>query len=586
MNNKPDNFQNKINNLKVLIKERKKENDLLINQTKKLKLDTSKYQKIFDKSYISMWEEDVSGVYKLLDSLPTETNSQLTEYLSLNPKITSKLIRRIKIIQINDYTVKMFKASSKKELLGSLKSITHTMSFPGFIKLFIALKTKLPFFSYETCANTVEGKKIDILLTAYLPGRGKGNILISMIDITERKIIETNQINNLKFANEQQQRTEIMQSILLSLTSSLDKEKILYTILKEVKRIVPYTCANIRLLEGTDLKTSVAIGYENFGAEDFVKNTTINISDFGDAEIFLESGKISIIQDTQNYTEWASFPKTAFIKGYIGIPIIWDNKSRGLLSLESDTAYSFDSEDAEKLEPFSHAVAVALNSSYLFDLAKKEVYKRVKTEISIKKSLEEKEILLKEIHHRVKNNLSLIMSLINLQSSMLPDNINPLIFEDLKQRVYTISLVHERLYRSKNLSSVDLKSYLIDLTESVRSSSIYKEGIEFSINIEGAIEIEGTILVPLALLLNELLVNSVKYAFPYKPGTISIVVNDNSIHHVIVFRDNGIGLPENRSNDLSQLGLFLVESLVSQINGTVSFKNDGGAVTTISFPKK
>jgi len=149
MNNKPDNFQNKINNLKVLIKERKKENDLLINQTKKLKLDTSKYQKIFDKSYISMWEEDVSGVYKLLDSLPTETNSQLTEYLSLNPKITSKLIRRIKIIQINDYTVKMFKASSKKELLSSLKSITHTMSFPGFIKLFIALKTKLPFFSYE-----------------------------------------------------------------------------------------------------------------------------------------------------------------------------------------------------------------------------------------------------------------------------------------------------------------------------------------------------------------------------------------------------------------------------------------------------
>jgi len=586
MTDKTKAFLDEIDKTKLLIEKKKKDNALLEIKKIQLNLEASRYQKIFDKSYISMWEEDVSKVYNFLETLPCKTGKELSEYLSNNPEITKKAIRRIKVIQINDYTIKMFESDSKKELLDSLSGIINIISVPGFIKLFRAMKEELSPFSYETSAFTLSGKKLDLFLTVYLPGKDKGNILISMIDISERKQQEKILRVNIIEANKQNKKNKVLQSVLLTLTSSLDKKEILKSILKEVRKIAHYSCANIRLLENGILRVAAEEGYDDYGAGEFIRNSRVLVEQLGEAEKFLPKGIVRIIPDTRKDSGWTDFPQTSFILGYIGLPIKWDNKTIGLLSLDSDKINTFTQIDADNLGPFVNAAAVALHSSHLFELATEEVSKRKTTEISIQKSLEEKEILLKEIHHRVKNNLSLIMSLINLQSSMLPDNINPLIFEDLKQRVYTISLVHERLYRSKNLSSVDLKSYLIDLIGSVRSSSIYKECIEFSINIEGAIEIEGTILVPLALLLNELLVNSVKYAFPVKPGTISITVSDNSLQHVIVFRDNGIGLPENRSNEISQLGLFLVESLVSQINGTVSFKNDGGAVTTITFPKK
>jgi len=414
----------------------------------------------------------------------------------------------------------------------------------------------------------------------------KGNIIISMIDISERKQQEETLKLNIKEAIKQNQKNKVLQSLLLTLTSSLDKEEILKFILKETKQIVTYSSANIRLLENGSLRVVAEEGYDNYGAGEFIRNSRVLIEQLGGAENFIPKGVVRIIPDTRKDSGWTEFPQTSFILGYIGIPIIWNNETIGLLSLDSDKINTFTQSDAEDLVPFVNAAAVALHSSHLFELAKKEIKKRETTEISIKKSLNEKEILLREIHHRVKNNLSLIMSLINLQSNMLPGNIDPLIFEDLKQRVYTISLVHERLYNSKNLSSVDLESYLIDLTESVRSSSIFKKGIMFDIKIEDKVKIEGDVLVPLALLLNELIVNSVKYAFPKKTGIISILVIDTGKDHKIICRDNGIGIPENREPSQSELGLFLVESLVSQINGSVSFYNDKGAVSTIIFPQK
>ncbi len=586
MYKKTEKLQNKIEKIKSQIEIIKKENMTLNLDKIKLTLQASRYQKIFDKSYISMWEEDVSEVYKLIESFPCKTAKELSEYLTNNPDKIKKTIRRIKVIQINDYTVKMFNSTSKKELLNSLRKITNIISYPGFIKLFSAMKEELSQCSYETEAFTTNGKKLDILLTVFLPGKGKGNIIISMIDISERKFHEETIKKNLNQSKEQKQKTEVLQSILFSLTSSLNKEEILKSILKEARKIIPYSCANIRFLKNGYLTVTASHGYNKYGAENFIKKSSLKVENLGDTKKFLKSGRINIIPDTMNYSGWTMFPETSYIRGYIGLPIKWKDQILGLLSLESDKINTFTQRDAENLEPFANAAAVALHSSHLFELATDEVLIRKTTEITIKKSLKEKEILLREIHHRVKNNLSLIMSLINLQSGMLPEKINPLIFEDLKQRVYTISLVHERLYSSKNLSNVDLESYLIDLTESVKSSSIFKPGISFIIQIEDKVELEGNILVPLALLLNELIVNSVKYAFPEKPGSISISVNDNGKDHIIIFKDNGIGIPENIETSPSQLGLFLVESLVSQINGTVNFHNDHGAVATIIFPRK
>ena len=588
MDNSEKKLQDRIERLQELIKAKKNENKSLKIYQEDLQQHTLRYRKILDKSHISLWEEDVSGAYKILESLPCSTGRELLEYLSSHPDTTGDLIRQLKIVNINDYSIQLFEAESRDELLEFLTSdkiLTQAPS-PGFLKILTAMKDGDYNCRHEITTYTISGKELNLLMTAYLPGRGNGNILISMMDITKRKHNEDALTHTIEQAEEQKRRTEVLQNILLTLTSSLDKEEILHAILREAKKVIPYSCANIRLLENGYLRVAAAVGYDNYGAGEFIRNSSVKVRKLWGAAESIKNRRIYIIPDTRTYPGWVVFPETSFILGYIGVPIERNDSPMGLLSLASDKTDAFTHTDSEKLEPFAHAVSAALQSSNLFELAKDEVRKRKETEASIKKSLGEKEILLREIHHRVKNNLSLIMSLINLQSGMLPLNIDPFIFEDLKQRVYTISLVHERLYSSNNLSSVDLESFLFDLTGSVRSSSVFKEGIEFRIEIEKAVEIEADTLVPLALLLNELIINSVKYAFPDEPGMISITVIDDMRNHKIIFKDNGIGIPENRKPSSSQLGLDLVEPLAAQIGGSFSFTNDGGAVSTIIFPRK
>ncbi len=588
MDNSTKDLQDKIEKLQELIKTKRNENESLKIHKEIIQQHTIRYRKIFNKSYISIWEENASSVYKTMDSLPCSTGKELSKYLSSHPEITEQLIGQLEIVDINDYTVQLFEAESKAELLDLLarnKIITED-PFPAFINIFAAMMDGKPNCSHEVTTFTGKGTRLDLLMSVYLPDRENGNILVSMMDITKRKQTEDTLTHTIEQVKEQKKRTKVLQNVLLTLTSSLDKEKILNAILQEVRKIIPFSCADIRLLENEYLRVAAEVDYNKYGLGNFIKNYTVKIEEFGDVSKYIKSGEIHIIPNTHAYPGWTIFPETSFIMGYIGIPIRWDNKIIGLLSLNSDKTDTFTKVDAEKLVPFAHAAAVALQSSYLFELAKDEVRKRKETEASIKKSLSEKEILLREIHHRVKNNLSLIMSLINLQSDMLPTDKSSLIFEDLKQRVYTISLVHERLYSSKNLSSIDLESYLIDLTESVRSSSIFKEGIEFKLDIEDNLEMKADTMVPLALLINELIVNSVKYAFPKESGIISIKVSNEGNSHTIVVRDNGIGLPEDQKIPSSQLGLSLVESLASQIGGSVSFANDKGAVSTIIFPCK
>ncbi|MCK5674809.1 MAG: hypothetical protein KAH95_15625 [Spirochaetales bacterium] len=581
----PDNINTR--NLIELIEKKKKENKLLTDHKKNLQHQTSRYRKIFDKSYISIWEGDAENIYKIIESLPCNNGKELTEYLSTHNSITRGLIRLLKIVDFNDYTLQLFETDNKDELSKSLRKIVTIYSIPGCIKAFSDMKDGLIYSKHEIAVYTISGRKLNLLYNVYLPGRGNGNILTSMMDITERKLNEEDLKHTVELAKEQKKRTEVLQNILFTLTYSLDKEIILNAILLEAKKIVPYSTANIRLLENKILKVVASVGYDKYGADKYIHNSSINLSELGNAEDFLNTGNISIISDTRINPHWSLFPETSFIRGYIGIPFKLKDKVSGLISLDSDSTDTFSNSDIEKLEPFAHAVTVALQNSYLFETTKIELEKRRQIENSLKKFLGEKEILLKEIHHRVKNNLALVMSLINLQSDVVLSEINPDIFENLKQRVYTISLVHELLYSSKNLSSVNLESYIIDLTDSIKGTSFFKNEIKFQILIRNSIELEADTLVPLALLLNELLINSVKHAFPDKTGTITIIVSsDENNKYTIIIKDNGIGFPKQKKESTSLLGLDLVESMTAQLNGTVSFENNNGAVSTIVFPQK
>jgi PAS domain S-box-containing protein len=190
-------------------------------------------------------------------------------------------------------------------------------------------------------------------------------------------------------------------------------------------------------------------------------------------------------------------------------------------------------------------------------------------ENEIKESLEDKKVLLREIHHRVKNNLQIISSLLNLQSDYLENEKDKNIFRDSQSRVKSMAIIHEKLYQSSNFSEIDFKGYIDSLTSYLfQSYPINPSKIKFESDIDD-ITLSMDTAIPCGLIINELVSNSLKYAFPDdRDGKIKIKLKSIDDHFVLEIEDNGIGFPENFDiKDTESLGLKLVYSLTKQIDG-------------------
>lgn len=217
-------------------------------------------------------------------------------------------------------------------------------------------------------------------------------------------------------------------------------------------------------------------------------------------------------------------------------------------------------------------------------------FERKNAEQEIIKSLEEKSILLKEIHHRVKNNLQLISSLLNLQSHHLHDQEMLNLFEETKNRIKAIALVHEKLYQSSDVEHVNLKEYIQSIIDLITDS--FSLGGLVLLNVNSSVNNKITIdkALPCGLILNELVSNAVKYAFPNgmdnEASQILVTVTEDDQHYKIIVDDNGKGLPSDFSlEETSSLGFDIILSLVDQLNGTIRFDSfpGQGSSFTISF---
>jgi PAS domain S-box-containing protein len=201
-------------------------------------------------------------------------------------------------------------------------------------------------------------------------------------------------------------------------------------------------------------------------------------------------------------------------------------------------------------------------------------------------SLKEKDILLREIHHRVKNNLQIISSLLRLQSRNIKDNSLQEIFQVSQQRIRSIALIHESLYRSDDLSQINISKYLHNLTSHL--SSIHAadaKGIRFKISADN-IFLDINRAIPCGLLLNELITNALKYAFPKETeGEIKIDLKRYKQNKLrLSIADNGIGFPQGLDfRKTESLGLQLVNSLISQLNGTIKMQQTKGTKYTLVF---
>ncbi len=205
-------------------------------------------------------------------------------------------------------------------------------------------------------------------------------------------------------------------------------------------------------------------------------------------------------------------------------------------------------------------------------------------EEALKSSLKEKEVLLKEIHHRVKNNLQIMSSLLNLQSRYVDDQKIRDIFRMSTDRIRTMALIHERLYRSENLSRISFAEYVGDLTHGLISTYTMGKGVHLNIDVE-PVSLDIDTAIPLGLIINELVSNALKYAFTETVGgTIRVGLYTDGEHRTLVVSDTGVGFPEDLDfMNTPSLGMQLVVTLVEQLEGTIELKRNKGTEFKMTF---
>jgi two-component sensor histidine kinase len=208
------------------------------------------------------------------------------------------------------------------------------------------------------------------------------------------------------------------------------------------------------------------------------------------------------------------------------------------------------------------------------------------TEIS--RVLATKELILRETHHRVKNDFLMLSALVGLQLSNIDTEAARLLFEELRTRIQTMCLVHEELFRGRNYQEIGARRYVSELCRRT-AHSFNPHGIAVSLTIDALDEnIETAAAIPMGLIINELITNSMRHAFdPGGPGHIFVTFGRTDDEYRIEVRDDGRGMVlDTAIENTDTLGMKIVVALTSQLRGTIQYRNEDGVVFTVSFPVK
>jgi PAS domain S-box-containing protein len=259
---------------------------------------------------------------------------------------------------------------------------------------------------------------------------------------------------------------------------------------------------------------------------------------------------------------------------WLGVPLKIGNQVIGVIVVQSyDKPNLYTEKDMVILSFVSDEIALAI--------------KHKQADEQIKRDLEEKEILLQEVHHRVKNNMQIISSLLKLQSAHITDKRALELFQNSRDRVKTMALIHDALYRSKDLANIDFKDYVRKLTTQIFISyGASSDLIKMKINIKDIL-LDISTAIPCGLIINELVSNSLKYAFPKgRKGEINVSCTPKNQNYTLIVKDNGIGIyGEIDLENSPTLGLLLVNSLTKQLDSTLKLEKVKGTSFKIIFKK-
>ncbi|MDZ7960326.1 MAG: GAF domain-containing protein [Aulosira sp. DedQUE10] len=270
-------------------------------------------------------------------------------------------------------------------------------------------------------------------------------------------------------------------------------------------------------------------------------------------------------------------------------PIFSGDHLWGLLAVYQNAApRHWQPWEMELLQQISNQLAIAIQQSELYKQLQIELQERRQIEQQIRASLKEKEVLLREVYHRVKNNMQMVSSLLNLQASSIDDPAVLKLLTESQRRVKTMALVHERLYRSENLARINFATYVQHLVKDlVRSYTSNKSFIRVVLEVAD-LELDLDTVVPCGLIINELVSNALKYAFPNQQGEITLQFwLHNPEYYCLIVKDNGIGIPAHIAPQCTtSIGMQLIHGLTEQLGGTLQLYRQGGSQFKILLKKK
>ncbi|MBN3959350.1 PAS domain S-box protein [Nostoc sp. NMS8] len=282
------------------------------------------------------------------------------------------------------------------------------------------------------------------------------------------------------------------------------------------------------------------------------------------------------------------------VKANLVVPILLEAGSQnpgshlwGLLVAHQCSGFrDWEENQLDLLDQLTVQLAIAIQQSSILEQAQTELVQRQKAQVKLKAALAEKEVLLKEVHHRVKNNLQIVSSLLQLQSQTLKDPEVIKVLRESQNRIESISLIHKNLYTSANIGQIDVADYIHNLAASLLISyEIWPNRIALETDID-PLSLNVDQAIACGLVINELISNALKHAFTdQQVGTISIALRNAGNNIEMTIRDNGIGLPDNLDwRNTDSLGLSLVHDLVTeQLEGDITLERNHGTVFKIKF---
>jgi two-component sensor histidine kinase len=298
-------------------------------------------------------------------------------------------------------------------------------------------------------------------------------------------------------------------------------------------------------------------------------------------------GRSTLLNDLSTTSQFTGAPSChPPLKNFLGLPIRAGEKVIGLIGLANRPG-GFDSEVQNLLERLL-GLAEPVCDSYLIGLEQERLRaEQQQAEAQIRASLDEKEVLLREIHHRVKNNLAIISSLLSLQANAAGDRATREAFRDSQDRVWSMALVHEQLYRSATLSHLDFGAHLRELAGNVAHSyGAQNRGVRLDFDLI-AVLLDLDTAIPVSLIFNELLSNAYKHGYPGdRTGRIEVVLRREAEESLVLrVGDDGVGIrPGVDMNKPSTLGLKIVRNLTEQVRGQIDIQSTAGTTFTLRFP--